>query len=202
MTKMEDAQAQAAVGPRLEPTVKPLRAAYADPPYLGLAAAFYGKMHPDAAEYDKPETHRRLIERLSDEYDCWAMSLQSNALHTILPMCPPDVRVMAWTKGFAAFKPGVKTAHFAWEPVIVRGGRPRAERLHCVRDWIQESMTLKRGFQGAKPERFCFWLFDVMNLQPTDDFCDVFPGSGAVTEAWHKWCQREQPVQHGLFAEA
>ena len=176
-----------------------MKAAYADPPYLGLAQAFYGHLHPGAAEYDKPETHQRLIERLSDEYDCWALSLQSNALRTILAMCPDDVRVMAWVKGFASFKPGVKTAQFAWEPIIVRGGRPRDERLHCVRDWIQESMTLQRGFQGAKPERVCFWLFEVMNLESTDTFDDLFPGSGAVTEAWEKWRQRTEPLQHGLF---
>jgi hypothetical protein len=167
-----------------------------------LAAEFYGHLHPDAAEYDKPETHQRLIERMCDEFDCWAMSLQSNALHTILPMCPPDVRVMAWTKGFASYKPGVKTPQYAWEPVIVRGGRPREERLHCVRDWIQESMTLKRGFRGAKPERFCFWLFEVLNLKPEDEFHDLFPGSGAVGEAWGKWRQRTLPMQDGLFAVA
>lgn len=180
----------------------PLRAAYADPPYLGLAQEFYGHLHPEAAKYDDPETHRRLIQRLSDEYDCWAMSLQSNALHTILPMCPADVRVMAWTKGFASFKPGVKTAQYAWEPVIVRGGRPRAERLHCVRDWIQESMTMKRALRGAKPERFCFWMFEVLNLKPEDEFHDLFPGSGAVGEAWQKWRQRSLPMQDGLFAVA
>lgn len=50
----------------------PLRAAYADPPYLGLAEKFYGGMHPDAADYDKPETHQRLIDRLNSEYDCMA----------------------------------------------------------------------------------------------------------------------------------
>ena len=175
-----------------------MKAAYADPPYLGLAEAFYGKMHPEAAEYDKPETHRRLVERMMDEYDAWAMSLQERALHTILPMCPKDARVMAWVKGFASYKPGNKQAQWAWEPVIVFGGRPRSERLHCVRDWIQESMTLKRGFQGAKPERFCFWLFEVMNLNHEDEFHDVFPGSGAVGAAWEKWKTRTTPEQFEL----
>ena len=61
---------------------------------------------------------------------------------------------------------------------------------------------MRKGFPGAKPEAFSFWVFEGLNLQPTDHFCDVFPGSGAVTEAWQKWCRREQPVQDGLFAEA
>ena len=199
MTAPEASNCNPPLDLRLSEGVRPLRAAYADPPYLGLSVSFYGDIHPNAAEYDDPEAHRRLIERLCDEYDCWALSLHPPTLKTMLNFCPDDVRVMPWVKGFASFKPGRKDAHPAWEPVIVRGGRKRDERLHCVRDWIQESMTLKRGFRGAKPERFCFWLFEVMNLWPEDEFHDLFYGSGAVTEAWEKWKTRTQPVQHGLF---
>ena len=46
---------------------------------------------------------------------------------------------------------------------------------------------MMRGFPGAKPERFCFWVFEGLNLLPDDDFCDLFPGSGAVGRAWEKW---------------
>ena len=61
--------------------------AYADPPYYGLASKFYGKLHKDAADYDRIETHAALITRLSLEYpDGWAMSLQSKALAAILPL--------------------------------------------------------------------------------------------------------------------
>ena len=88
-----------------------MKAAYADPPYLGLANKFYGHLHPDASEYDKPEAHKRLIERLSDEYDCWALSLHSPTLKIMLSMCPDDVRVMPWVKPFASFKPGVGVAY-------------------------------------------------------------------------------------------
>lgn len=164
-----------------------LRFAYADPPYLGLSKEFYGHLHADAADYDKLETHAALIKRLCDEYpDGWAMSLHTKSLREILPLCPPDCRVMAWVKGFASFKPGIKQAQFAWEPVIVRGGRPFVEN-HCVRDWIQESMTLQRGFRGAKPERVIFWLLSVLNAQPQDQLDDLFPGSGAVTAAFEAW---------------
>ena len=177
-----------------------MRAAYADPPYLGLAAKFYGAMHPDAAAYDDPEAHRALIERLCCEFDCWALSLHTPSLRTILPMCPPDVRVMAWTKPFASFKPGVRVA-YTWEPVIVRGGRKRTRAQATVRDYCAEPITLRRGFVGAKPARFCYWLFEVLNLEPDDDFHDLFPGSGAVSEAWQKWRTRNIPVQDGLFIE-
>lgn len=174
-----------------------MRAAYADPPYLGLAAKFYGHLHPEAAEYDRPEAHQRLIDRLCADFDCWAMSLHSPSLREILPMCPPDVRVMAWTKPFASFKPGVGVA-YAWEPVIVSGGRRRTREQRTVRDYCAVPITLQRGFAGAKPDGFCFWLFEVMNLTPGDEFSDLFPGSGAVGRAWEKWRSRGTPEQFNL----
>jgi hypothetical protein len=75
-----------------------MKAAYADPPYLGVAEKFYGELHPEAAEYDKLETHARLVERLMDEYDTWAMSLHVPSLREILGVCPDSVRVAAWVK--------------------------------------------------------------------------------------------------------
>ena len=202
-TEETDRLPRPAVAGQVERSVMPLRAAYADPPYLGLAQAFYGSMHAEAAEYDKPETHKRLIERLSDEYDCWAMSLHEPALHTILNMCPRDVRVAAWVKPFASFKKHVTRA-WTWEPVIFRfhRARPRPITGPTWRDHVSAPIAMRKGFPGAKPEAFCFWVFEGLNLEPTDHFCDVFPGSGAVTDAWHKWSQRQQPVQCWLFAEA
>ena len=120
------------MGP-VERVVRPLRAAYADPPYLRLAKKVYCAMHPDAAKYDKPETHQRLIEQLCDEYNCWAMSLHTPVLKYILPMCPDDVHEMAWPKPFASFKPGIGVA-YTWEAVIVRGGRRGTREQLTVRD--------------------------------------------------------------------
>ena len=42
-----------------------MKPAYADPPYLGCGR-LYARHHPDASSGDDSETHRRLIERLSD----------------------------------------------------------------------------------------------------------------------------------------
>lgn len=164
-----------------------MKFAYADPPYLGCGKKRYGEHHPDAADYDDPETHRQLIRMLVDTYqDGWALSLSSPSLKTILPMCPDDCRVMAWVKPFCAFKKNVTIA-YAWEPVIVRGGRKRPRTMPTVRDWVSEVITLKRGLCGAKPEGFCMWIFDVLNIHPTDELVDIFPGSGAVGKAWRKF---------------
>ncbi len=167
-----------------------MKFAYADPPYLGCGA-YYAKHHPDALTWDDPETHRALIARLCADFpDGWAMSLSSPSLQTILPMCPSDARVMAWVKPFCSFKSNVNPA-YAWEPVIVRGGRKRTCWEETVRDYMAAVITLKRTCPGAKPERFCCWIFDVLNMLPDDEFCDLFPGSGAVGRAWNEW--RVQP---------
>jgi hypothetical protein len=165
-----------------------VRFAYADPPYLGLAAKFYGDLHPDAADFDRPERHRQLIEQLCAEFpDGWAMSLHTPSLREILPMCPADVRIGAWTKPFASYKKGVNPG-YAWEPVIFRGGRRRTDGSEpTVADYCAVPITLQRGFQGAKPERFVWWVLALLGVRADDEFVDLFPGSGAVTRAWEAW---------------
>lgn len=158
-----------------------MRVAYADPPYVGQAK-LYRKQNAAACEVN----HRVLIGTLCEQYEAWALSCSSPSLQLLLPLCPPDVRVMAWVKPFASFKPGVRVA-YAWEPVIVRGGRKGTRKDPTVRDWVAENITLQRGLTGAKPYGFCRWVFDVLGLQPDDEFHDLFPGSGAVTLAWEIW---------------
>ena len=160
-----------------------MRFAYADPPYIGQAKKHYAK-HPDfAGEVD----HKELIDRLSDEFpDGWALSASSPSLHVILPLCPLDVRVMAWVKPFAIYKPGVNPA-YAWEPVLVRGGRKLGRDRKTVRDWVSANITLKRGLVGVKPVAFCNWLFSVLGAESGDELVDLFYGSGAVTEAWNAY---------------
>jgi hypothetical protein len=177
----------------VEPLVR-LRFAYADPPYYGLAEKLYGDQHPNAADYDKLETHAALVATLN-EYDGWAMSLHEPALRHILPLCPDDCRVMPWVKPFCSFKPGVGVA-YAWEPLIVRGGRRRTREQRTVRDWCSCNITLKRGFCGAKPDELVWWLLDVLNVQPQDEVVDMFPGSGAVTRAIDRW--RNTPRLPGM----
>lgn len=173
-----------------------MKAAYADPPYLGCSAKHYGALHEAASDYDDPATHKALIERLCDEYDTWALSLHEPAMREILEMCPKDVRVAAWVKPFASFKKNVTRA-WTWEPVIFSFHRARKRTIEqpTWRDHISEPIAMMRGFPGAKPAKFCFWIFEGLNLNPEDEFHDMFPGSGAVSEAWEKWKNRMAPLQ-------
>lgn len=174
-----------------------VKIAYADPPYIGQAQKHYSH-DPQCAEVD----HAVLIPQMSLNYpDGWALSASSPSLRQILPLCPDDVRVLAWVKPFCSFKPGVGVA-YAWEPVIVRGGRPRTRQQPTVRDWVAENITLRKGLSGAKPIAFCFWLFEVMNMQPGDELIDLFPGTGIVSEAWRLWQQRESGEQIELWPTA
>jgi len=178
-----------------------MKFAYADPPYFGIAEKFYGHLHPEAAAYDTLDAHRALIERLCDEFaDGWGLSMTSGNLHDILPLVPKSARIMAWVKPFASFKPGVGVA-YAWEPVIVMGGRRRTREQRTVRDWCAVNITIKRGFTGAKPAEFIFWLMDVLNVQIGDEVHDLFPGSGAVQSAIDIFMAAQTgQVQDGLFA--
>lgn len=178
-----------------------MRFAYADPPYLGLGQKFYGHLHPNAADFDKPEAHAALIDRLVTEFpDGWALSLHSPSLRTILPMCPEKARVMAWCKSFAFFKPGVRVA-YAWEPLIVMGGRTGKKAKPC-KDFtlcnvfgVTARQRSRANPGEGKPEPFCFWLFDVLGAQPGDELADLFPGSGNVTRAWDEWMRHARTWQ-------
>ncbi len=162
-----------------------MKAAYADPPYLGCGK-LYKKHHTDSAIWDIPETHAKLAERMETEYDAWALSCSTPSLQTLLPLMPKGVRVAAWVKPFAVFKPNVGVA-YAWEPVIFKEGRKRGREKPTSRDWVSANITLKKGLCGAKPLQFCEWLFDLLALEPDDEFHDLFPGTGIVTDAWEFW---------------
>lgn len=174
-----------------------MRFAYADPPYLGCCG-LYGHHHPDGLCWDHIETHRNLIENLSENYlDGWALSLSSVSLRRLLPVCPSDVRVAAWVKSFCAFKKGVRPA-YAWEPVIFCRGRnpnfgfsheppPKNGKQNTPKDFIVEPITLKKGLTGAKPEKVCKWILALLNFQPGDICDDLYPGTGAMTRAATQW---------------
>jgi hypothetical protein len=165
-----------------------MRFAYADPPYPGQSAKHY-RDHPD---YDGEVDHGRLLRDLR-EYDGWVLHTASTTLQGVLDLAfeagfdHSDFRVMAWVKPFAAFKRNVSVA-YAWEPVLVKPVRkPVVSGRIVMRDWVSESITLRRGLTGAKPEAVCRWAFEVAGLEPDDELVDLFPGSGAVTRAWEAW---------------
>lgn len=144
-----------------------MKFAYADPPYPGCAHRY-----PENREVG----HAELIARLVDEYpDGWALSTSSTALRDVIVLCPPAVRVAAWVKPFAVFKPNVNPA-YAWEPVLFMGGRRGDRTRATVRDWHSANITLKKGLVGAKPESFCLWIMDLLGYE----LHDLFPGTGVM----------------------
>ena len=144
---------------------------YADPPYPG-----------NEHRYDGPGVfHPALINYLEDTADGWALSTGSNNLVYVLGLAPPGVRVGAWVKPRASFKRGVDPA-YAWEPIVFQSARRWDKEQQTVRDWHMASATMK-GFFGAKPPSFTWWIMDLLGYSDGDEFVDMFPGSGLVTEA-------------------
>jgi hypothetical protein len=160
--------------------------AYADPPYVGCA-----KKYPERTEVN----HVELINKLIGSYpDGWALSLSSPSLRSLLPLCPPHVRVMAWTKPFAIYKPNVGIA-YAWEPLIVYGGRKRTREQPTIKDWVSANITLRRGLVGAKPEAFGFWLCEIFNAYKGDTLDDLYPGTGIISRCWEHFIARRPPEE-------
>lgn len=162
-----------------------MKLGYADPPYIGCAHLY--KDHPDyAGEVD----HSALLDRLEAEFDGWVLHTHatSEALSILGPLvASTGARWCSWVKPFAAFKRNVPVA-YAWEPVIIKPARkPVVSKRLVMRDWIDCPITMKRGLTGAKPEKVCHWTFELLGARPDDELCDLFPGSGAVTRAWHTW---------------
>lgn len=162
-----------------------MRLAYADPPYPGCA-----HLYRDQSDYAGEVDHAELIGRLNRDYDGWLLhtSATPEAIALIAPLIlGTGARWMAWVKPFAAFKRNVSVA-YVWEPVIVKAARkPVVSKRLINRDWIGESITLRRGLTGAKPEAVCHWAFEMLGARPDDELIDLYPGTGAVTAAWRSW---------------
>ncbi len=161
----------------------PLRLAYADPPYPGLARRYY-EGHPDyAGEVD----HEQLLSRLQ-VYDGWALSTSSRALPGILALCVAaglDVRVACWVRGER--KTPSRWPLCSWEPVVFAGGRRQVSAAAASDALIHHARprtTDPHRVIGSKPAAFCAWLFDLLGARPGDQLDDLFPGSGGVARAW------------------
>ena len=155
-----------------------MRLAFADPPYLGCCK-LYDHFHPDGLCWDDPSTHKALLDSLSD-YDGWAYCLTSTTLVDLLPLVPAGTRVAAWVKPFAAYKANVRIA-YTWEPVLFVPGRDRSSDGAPVgRDHLAEPITLRKGLTGAKPDRFCRWVLDLLGYVPGDTVTDLYPGTGSM----------------------
>jgi len=142
--------------------------------------------YPENSEVD----HADLLAEL-ECFDGWALSTGSVNLAHVLPLAPAGVRIAAWVKPFASFKPWVNPA-YAWEPVLfVCPDRKRSRESATVRDWVAANITLRKGLCGAKPPQFCAWLLDLLGFDPTEDtLTDLFPGTGSMGRAMQRHRRR------------
>ncbi len=158
-----------------------MRFCYADPPYPGRSHNY-----PERQEVD----HEELINRLVREFpDGWALSTSADALKAVLALCPSEVRVCSWQR-----KPRNGRSRrplSAWEPLIVYRGRELpTEQSQCVRDALSYSGRF-RAYPGAiigmKSPQVAVWLFQQLGARPGDHLLDLYPGSGAIGEAWRRY---------------
>jgi hypothetical protein len=179
---------------------RPMRVAYADPPYPGQARKRYGTKEVD---------HRALLKKLAT-FDGWALSTSARALRAVLPLCPPDVRVASWVK-LQHGNPRTRGIHNVWEAVIVKPARN-------LQPGVPDSLVAAaaRGGEeadqlvGRKPIAFTAWLFGLLGTVAGDTFEDLFPGTGAVSRAWveltrpipKRQRRRRRPMSHKAHAPA
>jgi hypothetical protein len=176
-----------------------MKIAIADPPYLGRAVRWYGvggcgdghglgqaDQHPDAALWDDPETHKKLVRDLNNNYDAWAIAMSVHSLSTYLQVVETDsrngIRVAVWHKP-SAYPSGSRIAN-NWEPVLF--SIPKERRARNTGPSVKDVFTappLRSNFVGAKPPSWTEWVLEVLGYQTGDEVNDLFAGSGAVTRA-------------------
>lgn len=182
-----------------------MRLAIADPPYLGRAERWYGDgrgsgrnraaggyigrngrkpdHHPDAKVWDDPASHVALVERLSAEYDGWAVAGHATTTGLLLSAAPKGAQLAIWGRPNAI--PGGARVVNTWEPVVVyvpQGRRNRDAGLR-VRDMLVAPVRRQR-FLGSKPPEWTRWVLDMLGYDSaSDEVTDVFAGSGAVAFA-------------------
>ncbi len=101
---------------------------------------------------------------------------------------------MAWVKPFAAIKKNVWPV-YAWEPVIIKPLKRPVKKYRMAMDWLECCPQFGSKIIGQKPLAFSLWIFESMKAEPSDEFTDLFHGSGAVKEAWKIYGR----VKNGLW---
>lgn len=166
---------------------KPLKLAYADPPYPGKA-----RIYRDQPSFKGEVDHRVLIQQMSRNYDGWALSTSAAALADILRICPRGARVCAWVKPIGA-SPRTYGLHNCWEPLIIVGGR---QRRPGKRDWFAAQPARRHGdLIGRKPIAFAAFLFAALGAAPGDTLDDLFPGTGMIGRAWGEFIEGVKKVK-------
>ncbi|MFG0329251.1 MAG: hypothetical protein ACF8PN_05065 [Phycisphaerales bacterium] len=180
-----------------------MRLAIADPPYppftgsggrKNRASRWYGDgqrsakdhrdvadRHPEAARWDDPAEHRRLLERLVADFDGWAIATSPDGLAAYHPL-PAECRIMAWIRPNSP--PGAHRILNRWEAVVVYppAGRRSNRQVGGVPD-VLTCPAPRVGFTGAKPAEWVLWVLEALSYTDGDELVDLFPGSGAVEGA-------------------
>ena len=176
-----------------------MRLCIADPPYLGRAVRHYGiggraygrgkgksDTHPEAHIWDDPETHKKMVQDLQNNYDGWAIAMSVHSLSTYLEVIETEsengIRVLVWHKP-NAIPSGSRILNY-WEPVLVKvpASRKGRGKGKTTKD-ILTAVAPRVGFSGSKPQEWTHWILDVLGYQEGDEVTDLFHGSGAVTNA-------------------
>lgn len=182
-----------------------MRLAIADPPYLGRAALWYGgkgrskqgtlgracgrgtldvEFHPNAAHWDNPVEHVALMTSLAATYDGWAVAASGKTLAPLLGVADNlGARLAIWHVT-NAIPDGCRVRN-TWEAVLYRipDGRRAVGTGQRIPDLLSAPHPMS-GFVGSKPAAWTSWVLDLLGYDPTvDEVDDIFPGSGAVTNA-------------------
>lgn len=176
----------------LEATDRPLRLAYADPPYVGRARRYYGREASFAGEVD----HSELLSRLAT-YDGWALSCAADSIPRLLATVAEvlrdasrvdRVRLAIWHRRRPPHPHARRLSAYEgliYSParfVVPGSTRPITDVLLGVES--RPRPTLPGSIIGMKPPAFCVWVFQLLGALPGDDLADLFPGSGMVSRAW------------------
>lgn len=177
-----------------------MKLGYYDPPYPGQAQRHYA--HDPSGIEAKEVDHYELLKDLRDNLDGWALSTSvPGAINVVNPIInelfdPYTVREGAWVKPFASWKP-THRVQYTWEPVFFIPARPKGSKtVPSVRDFIitepddeiedvvKANITMRKGTHGAKPDKFCDWILEILGYNPTEDtFEDRYPGTGSMGKA-------------------
>jgi hypothetical protein len=155
---------------RTVPILGPARLGYLDPPYPGRA-----HLYPEGREVDHAALIADAVARCPDG---WALSTGSTDLRQVLPLCPAGVRVASWHR---QARPYLERP-YAWEPVIVCGGRRRPGVV--VPDALVAYVPPAWDLPGRKPAAFFRWILDLLGAEAGDRIWEPFPGSGAGAEVF------------------
>lgn len=65
-----------------------------------------------------------------------------------------------------------------------------------VHDFLVCSPVMKAAIVGQKPLDFMFWIFELVGLEPGDEFVDLFPGSKVGQIAFELWTKHFRDIEY------